>query len=213
MQELTSNPAGRLIASGIDVSGWNVVDKLKEWAGVLTSFGTLIGVLITLGVLVLHTNDKIEAVDQRLSAKLETVDQRLSAELEAVDQRLGAKLETVDQRLSAELEAVDQRLSAKLELAERRLMEELAVIGSILARIDERTARTDDRLAGIETRLVAVEKTTAQLGGKVESLEGSRFQAVPISDWSKIKDLKDLPAGIVWVPAPIPAAAKTEKSE
>jgi len=156
------------------------LEKLKEWAGVLASFGALAGVLITLAVLVLDTNDEIETVDRRLSGKLELA---------------------------------EQRLSGKLELTERRVMEELAVIGPILARIDERTARTDDRLARIEARLVAVEKTAAQLEGKVAALGGPRLQAFPISDWSRIEDLKDLPAGIVWMPAPIPEAAKTEKSE
>jgi len=152
------------------------LEKLKEWAGVLASFGALAGVLITLAVLVLDTNDKIQDTND-------------------------------------EIHKVDRDLSEKLELTERRVMDKLAVIEPILARIDERTARTDDRLARIEARLVAVEKTAAQLEGKVAALGGPRLQAFPISDWSRIENLKDLPAGIVWMPAPIPEAAKTEKSE
>ena len=50
--------------------------------------------------------DKIDGVDQKLSAKIDSVEQRLSAKIDGVDQKLSAKIDGVDQKLSAKAESV-----------------------------------------------------------------------------------------------------------
>ena len=50
--------------------------------------------------------DKIDSVDQKLSAKIDGVDQRLSAKIDGIDQKLSAKIDGIDQKLSAKTESV-----------------------------------------------------------------------------------------------------------
>ena len=50
--------------------------------------------------------DKIDSVDQKLSAKIDGVDQKLSAKIDGIDQKLSAKIDGVDQKLSAKTESV-----------------------------------------------------------------------------------------------------------
>jgi chromosome segregation ATPase len=50
--------------------------------------------------------DKIDSVDQKLSAKIDGIDQKLSAKIDGVDQKLSAKIDGVDQKLSAKTESV-----------------------------------------------------------------------------------------------------------
>ena len=57
-------------------------------------------------------NDKIDNVDQKLSAKTDGVDQRLSAKIDGVDQRLSAKIDNVEQKLSAKIDGVKDLVTA-----------------------------------------------------------------------------------------------------
>jgi chromosome segregation ATPase len=59
--------------------------------------------------------DKIESVDQKLSAKIDGIDQKLSAKIDGIDQKLSAKIDGIDQKLSAKIDGVDQKLSAKTD--------------------------------------------------------------------------------------------------
>jgi hypothetical protein len=45
--------------------------------------------------------EKIESVDQKLSAKIDAVDQKLSAKIDAVDQKLSAKIDSVEKSVAA----------------------------------------------------------------------------------------------------------------
>jgi chromosome segregation ATPase len=45
-------------------------------------------------------NDKIDAVDQKLTAKIDAVDQKLTAKIDAVDQRLTGKIDSVKDALA-----------------------------------------------------------------------------------------------------------------
>ena len=45
--------------------------------------------------------DKIDSVDQKLSAKIDSVDQKLSAKIDGVDQKLSAKTESVKDLVTA----------------------------------------------------------------------------------------------------------------
>jgi len=50
--------------------------------------------------------EKIDAVDQKLTAKIDAVDQKLTAKIDAVDQKLSAKIDAVDQKLSGRIDSV-----------------------------------------------------------------------------------------------------------
>ena len=59
--------------------------------------------------------DKIDGVDQKLTAKIDGVDQKLTAKIDGVEQRLTAKIDGVDQKLTAKIDGVDQRLTGKID--------------------------------------------------------------------------------------------------
>jgi chromosome segregation ATPase len=65
--------------------------------------------------------DKIDSVDQKLSAKIDGIDQKLSAKIDSVDQKLSAKIDGIDQKLSAKIDGVDQKLSAKIDGVDQKL--------------------------------------------------------------------------------------------
>ena len=60
-------------------------------------------------------NDKIDAVDQNLTAKIDAVDAKLTAKIDAVDAKLTAKIDAVDAKLTAKIDGVDQRLTGKID--------------------------------------------------------------------------------------------------
>jgi chromosome segregation ATPase len=67
-------------------------------------------------------NDKVEGIDQKLTAKIDGVEQRLSAKIDSVDEKLTAKIDSVNEKLTAKIDsvdekidAVDQRLSGKID--------------------------------------------------------------------------------------------------
>jgi chromosome segregation ATPase len=66
-------------------------------------------------------NDKIDGVDQKLTAKIDGVEQRLTAKIDAVDQKLTAKIDAVDQKLTAKIDGVEQRLTAKIDGVDEKL--------------------------------------------------------------------------------------------
>ena len=51
-------------------------------------------------------NDKIDAVDQNLTAKIDAVDAKLTAKIDAVDAKLTAKIDGVDQRLTGKIDSL-----------------------------------------------------------------------------------------------------------
>jgi predicted nucleic acid-binding Zn-ribbon protein len=86
-------------------------------------------------------NDKIDAVDENLTAKIDGVDQKLTAKIDDLDQRLTAKIDGVDQKLTAKIDGADQKLTAKIEGVEQRL-----------------TAKGDNLKDALTTLALAVEK-------------------------------------------------------
>ena len=56
-------------------------------------------------------NDKIDAVDAKLSKKIDAVDAKLSKKIDAVDAKLSKKIDAV----AADLKATDERLSKKID--------------------------------------------------------------------------------------------------
>ena len=60
-------------------------------------------------------NDKIDAVDNKLTAKIDAVDQKLSDKIDAVDQKLTTKIDGVEEKLTAKIDGVDQRLTGKID--------------------------------------------------------------------------------------------------
>ena len=93
--------------------------------------------------------DKIDSVDQKLSAKIDGVDQKLSAKIDGIDQKLSAKIDGIDQRLSAKIDGVDQRLSAKTESV-KDLVTNLAI-------------NMEKSFANVEKQFTNVEKSFAAL--------------------------------------------------
>jgi len=66
-------------------------------------------------------NDKVDGVDQKLTAKMDSVDQRLITRIDGVEQRLTAKIDAVDEKLTAKIDAVDAKLTAKIDAVDQRL--------------------------------------------------------------------------------------------
>ena len=93
--------------------------------------------------------DKIDSVDQKLSAKIDGVDQRLSAKIDGVDQKLSAKIDGIDQKLSAKIDGIDQKLSAKTESV-KDLVTNLAI-------------NMEKSFANVEKQFTNVEKSFAAL--------------------------------------------------
>jgi len=60
-------------------------------------------------------NDKMDGIDEKLTAKIDAVDQKLTAKIDGVDQKLTAKIDGVEQRLTAKIDGVDQRLTGKID--------------------------------------------------------------------------------------------------
>jgi chromosome segregation ATPase len=56
--------------------------------------------------------ERIEALDEKLTGKSEALDHRLTDKIEALDQKLSDKIEAVDQRLSGKIDALDKELKA-----------------------------------------------------------------------------------------------------
>jgi prefoldin subunit 5 len=82
-------------------------------------------------------NDKVDAVDQKLTQKIDAVDQKLSQKIDAVDQRLTEKIDAVDRRLTQKIDAVDQKLTEKIDAVDQKLTEKIdAVDQKLTGKID-----------------------------------------------------------------------------
>ena len=82
-------------------------------------------------------NDKMDAVDQKLTAKIDGVEQKLAAKIDGVEQKLTAKIDGVEQKLTAKIEEVDRRLSESFgDLRVGRALDRvwwLLMLGALLA--------------------------------------------------------------------------------
>jgi primosomal protein N'' len=61
---------------------------------------------------VIALKDRIDTVEQTLSARIDTVEQTLSARIDAVEQSLTTRIDAVEQNLTAHIEAVADNLAA-----------------------------------------------------------------------------------------------------
>jgi len=98
-------------------------------------------------------NDKIDAVDQNLTAKIDAVDAKLTAKIDAVDAKLTAKIDAVDAKLTAKIDAVDAKLTAKIDGVDQRLT------GKIDSLKDAQTTLA----INMEKGFAAVEKSLGEL--------------------------------------------------
>src|SRR3569833_240898 len=57
-------------------------------------------------------NDKVEAVDHKLTAKIDGVEQKLTAKIDGVDHKLTAKIDGVDQRLTGKIDSLKDVITA-----------------------------------------------------------------------------------------------------
>jgi SMC interacting uncharacterized protein involved in chromosome segregation len=99
--------------------------------------------------------DKIDSVDQKLTAKIDDAEQRLTAKIDGVDQKLTAKIDGVDQKLTAKIDGVDQKLTAKIDGVDQRLTGKIDslkdVVTALAINMEKqfgalRTARAFDRV-------------------------------------------------------------------
>jgi len=60
-------------------------------------------------------NDKVDALDNKLTAKIDAVDNKLTAKIEAVDKKLTDKIDAVETKLTTKIEAVDKKLTDKID--------------------------------------------------------------------------------------------------
>ena len=56
-------------------------------------------------------NDKMDGIDEKLTAKIDAVDQKLTAKIDGVEQRLTAKIDGVDQRLTGKIDSLKDVLT------------------------------------------------------------------------------------------------------
>ena len=56
-------------------------------------------------------NDKIDAVDNKLTAKIDAVEDKLTAKIDGVEEKLTAKIDGVDQRLTGKVDSVKDALA------------------------------------------------------------------------------------------------------
>jgi len=66
-------------------------------------------------------NNKIDAVDERLSTKIDAVEEKLSKRIDAVDEKLSQRIDAVDEKLSQRIDAVDEKLSKRIDSVEENL--------------------------------------------------------------------------------------------
>lgn len=57
-------------------------------------------------------NNKIDAVDERLSTKIDAVEEKLSKRIDAVDEKLSKRIDSVEENLGGKIDAVAADLSA-----------------------------------------------------------------------------------------------------
>ena len=60
-------------------------------------------------------NNKIDAVDERLSKKIDAVDERLSKKIDAVEEKLSKRIDAVEEKLSKRIDAVEENLGGKID--------------------------------------------------------------------------------------------------
>jgi predicted nucleic acid-binding Zn-ribbon protein len=84
--------------------------------------------------------DKIDAVDEKLTAKIDGVEQRLTAKIDGVEQRLATKIDGVDQRLTGKFDSLKDVVTALAINMEKQFAKVEKSIG------DLRTARAFDRV-------------------------------------------------------------------
>ena len=60
-------------------------------------------------------NQKIEGVDDKLTAKIDGVDANLTAKIDGVEAKLTAKIEAVDTKLTARMDNLETNLSKRLD--------------------------------------------------------------------------------------------------
>jgi DNA anti-recombination protein RmuC len=68
-------------------------------------------------------NDKLDGLNQTLSAKIDNVHQTLLARIDDVNKTLSARIEAVNQSLSARIDDVNKTLSAKIDAIHQQLAE------------------------------------------------------------------------------------------
>jgi len=61
-------------------------------------------------------NNKIDAVDERLSKKIDAVDERLSKKIDAVEEKLSKRIDAVEEKLSTRIDAVEENLGGKIDV-------------------------------------------------------------------------------------------------
>jgi len=102
----------------------------------LTIVVSAIGIVLTLGTslfaagawMIRRIDDRIDAVDEKLSTRIDAVDEKLTARIDAVDEKLTARIDAVSETLSTRIEAVaadvtDLKISvARLEGPPRHLL-------------------------------------------------------------------------------------------
>ena len=85
-------------------------------------------------------NDKIDAVDNKLTAKIDAVEEKLTAKIDGVEEKLTAKIDGVDQRLTGKVDSVKDALATLAINMEKRFTAVEKSLGEL------RTARGFDRV-------------------------------------------------------------------
>jgi len=107
-------------------------------------------------------NDKVDGIDQKLTAKIDGLDEKLTTKIDDLDKGLTAKIDDVDKRLTAKIDDVDKKLTGKIDAVDQKLTGKIDTVDQKLTgKIDT----VDQKLSG---KIDGLKDSTANLALTIE---------------------------------------------
>lgn len=89
-----------------------------------------------------------------LLQRIDRVDEKLSAKIEAVDEKLSARIDQLDEKLTGEIKAVESKLGARVDRVEEKLSGEIGEIRAETRRLDQKLDNLRFRAVGTAVAIV-----------------------------------------------------------
>ncbi|WP_223622719.1 apolipoprotein A1/A4/E family protein [Microbacterium sp. EST19A] len=89
----------------------------------LTIVLSAVGIVLTLGAslftgftwVVRHVDDRIYAVEEKLTTRIDAVEEKLTTRIDAVEEKLTTRIDAVEERLTTRIDAVDLKLATRID--------------------------------------------------------------------------------------------------
>ncbi len=75
---------------------------------------------------------RIDRLDEKLTARIDEVDKKLTARIDEVDKKLTARIDEVDKKLTARIDEVDKKLTARIDQVQESLRQEFRAIKPLI---------------------------------------------------------------------------------